>query len=156
MMKADRLLAHLRAVGDQAGADHVEVDFGIAELCAHDVPSNEPPAGSGHPSGFVLGIDHRKIHNKKSSGKNNTAQGRTLDMTTTASLVTYERTDQIAVITLNRPEKLNAFTDDVVRELAARMRQFDTDPDGVRRDPARCRPRVLQRRRRAAAAAAQP
>src|SRR5438045_2687589 len=49
-------------------------------------------------------------------------------MTTTASLVTYERTDQIAVITLNRPEKLNAFTDDVVRELAARMRQFDTDP----------------------------
>ena len=50
-------------------------------------------------------------------------------MTTTASLVTYERTDQIAIITLNRPEKLNAFTDDVVRELAARMRQFDTDPE---------------------------
>ncbi len=50
-------------------------------------------------------------------------------MTTTASLVTYERTDQIALITLNRPEKLNAFSDDVVRELAARMRQFDTDPE---------------------------
>jgi len=50
-------------------------------------------------------------------------------MSDTASLVTYERTGQIAVITLNRPEKLNAFTDDVVRELAARMRQFDTDPE---------------------------
>src|SRR3974390_2095602 len=50
-------------------------------------------------------------------------------MTTTASLVTYERTGQIALITLNRPEKLNAFSDDVVRELAARMRQFDTDPE---------------------------
>jgi len=48
-------------------------------------------------------------------------------MTTTASLVTYERADQIAIITLNRPEKLNAFSDDVVRELAARMRQFDSD-----------------------------
>ena len=50
-------------------------------------------------------------------------------MTATASLVTYERTGQIALITLNRPEKLNAFSDDVVRELAARMRQFDTDPE---------------------------
>src|SRR5262249_58991815 len=43
--------------------------------------------------------------------------------------VTYECADQIATVTLNRPEKLNAFSDDSVRELAARMRQFDTDPD---------------------------
>jgi len=46
---------------------------------------------------------------------------------TTAQLVTYERSDKIATLTLNRPEKLNAFSDDVVRELAARMREFDAD-----------------------------
>jgi enoyl-CoA hydratase/carnithine racemase len=48
---------------------------------------------------------------------------------TTAQLVTYERSDKIATLTLNRPEKLNAFSDDVVRELAARMREFDADPE---------------------------
>jgi len=48
---------------------------------------------------------------------------------TTTQLVTYERTDNIATITLNRPEKLNAFSDDVVRELAARVREFDADPE---------------------------
>src|SRR5579859_3940986 len=66
-----------------------------------------------------LALDHDD-HLKKQKGENRM---------TTASLVTYQRTDQIAHITLNRPEKLNAFSDDVVRELAARMRQFDTDPE---------------------------
>ena len=36
--EGDRFLAHLRSVGDQPGPDDVEVDFGIAELCAHDAP----------------------------------------------------------------------------------------------------------------------
>src|SRR5690242_7582039 len=51
------------------------------------------------------------------------------NLMTAAQLVTYERMDKIATLTLNRPEKLNAFSDDVVRELAARMREFDADPD---------------------------
>jgi enoyl-CoA hydratase/carnithine racemase len=45
------------------------------------------------------------------------------------SLIMYECKDQIATITFNRPEKLNAFTDDMVRELAAVLRQFDLDQD---------------------------
>ena len=47
----------------------------------------------------------------------------------TTSLVTYERSGAVAVITLNRPEKLNAFSDDSVRELGACMRTFDADPE---------------------------
>lgn len=45
------------------------------------------------------------------------------------SVVTYECADRIAVITLNRPEKLNAFDDNMVRELMAALRHFDMDDD---------------------------
>jgi enoyl-CoA hydratase/carnithine racemase len=42
--------------------------------------------------------------------------------------VLYEATDRIATITLNRPNKLNAFDDNQVRRLAEALRRFDIDP----------------------------
>ncbi len=44
-----------------------------------------------------------------------------------ADLVTYERSDAVAVLRLNRPDKLNAFSDDMVRALGEAIRRFDTD-----------------------------
>ncbi|MSP05772.1 MAG: enoyl-CoA hydratase/isomerase family protein [Acetobacteraceae bacterium] len=44
-------------------------------------------------------------------------------------LVQYECRDHIATIAMNRPEKLNAVSDEMVRELLAAMRRFDTDPE---------------------------
>jgi enoyl-CoA hydratase/carnithine racemase len=41
--------------------------------------------------------------------------------------VLYESSERIATITLNRPNKLNAFDDDQVRRLAEVLRRFDTD-----------------------------
>jgi len=45
------------------------------------------------------------------------------------SLVEYARKDQVATLTLNRPEKLNAFSDDLVRHLADALRRFDLDAE---------------------------
>ena len=45
------------------------------------------------------------------------------------SLVEYACKDQIATLTLNRPERLNAFNDDLVRHLADALRRFDLDPE---------------------------
>ncbi|MBX6740757.1 MAG: enoyl-CoA hydratase/isomerase family protein [Acetobacteraceae bacterium] len=44
-------------------------------------------------------------------------------------LVGYACADGIAAITLNRPEKLNAFSDELVRHLARALRRFDADPE---------------------------
>ncbi len=44
-------------------------------------------------------------------------------------LVLYTCQDRIATLTLNRPEKLNAFSDDLVRHLADALRRFDLDPE---------------------------
>jgi enoyl-CoA hydratase/carnithine racemase len=44
-------------------------------------------------------------------------------------LVLYECADRIATIALNRPEKLNAVSDEVVRALDAALHRFDTDPE---------------------------
>src|SRR5579859_2817533 len=44
-------------------------------------------------------------------------------------LVEYECSDSIATITLNRPDKLNAVNDDMVRQIAAALKRFDTDND---------------------------
>jgi enoyl-CoA hydratase/carnithine racemase len=43
--------------------------------------------------------------------------------------VDYACKDHIATIAMNRPEKLNAVSDEVVRQLMAAFRRFDTDPD---------------------------
>jgi len=45
-----------------------------------------------------------------------------------STLVNYKLEDGIAILQLNRPEKLNAFSDDLVRALMAALRRFDTDP----------------------------
>jgi enoyl-CoA hydratase/carnithine racemase len=47
----------------------------------------------------------------------------------TASLVEYACKDQVATLTLNRPQRLNAFSDELVRHLADALRRFDLDPE---------------------------
>ena len=44
-----------------------------------------------------------------------------------STLVEYDCSEHIATITLNRPDKLNAVNDDMVRQIAAALRRFDTD-----------------------------
>ena len=50
-------------------------------------------------------------------------------MSDTTNLVEYSVTNRIATITLNRPEKLNAFSDELVMALGDALRRFDTDPE---------------------------
>jgi enoyl-CoA hydratase/carnithine racemase len=45
------------------------------------------------------------------------------------SLVEYVCEERIATITLNRPEKLNAFSDELVRHLGEALRRFDIDEE---------------------------
>ncbi len=52
-----------------------------------------------------------------------------MDDAAAEGLVLYACQDRIATLTLNRPEKLNAFSDDLVRHLADALRCFDLDPE---------------------------
>ncbi|KRB74229.1 enoyl-CoA hydratase/isomerase family protein [Noviherbaspirillum sp. Root189] len=47
----------------------------------------------------------------------------------TEKLIDYECVDQVATIRLNRPEKLNAFSDELVLALVDALRRFDGDPN---------------------------
>ena len=44
-------------------------------------------------------------------------------------MVEYAVADRIATITINRPDKLNAVSDEVVAQLADALRRFDLDED---------------------------
>ena len=44
-------------------------------------------------------------------------------------LVEYACDDHVATLTLNRPEKLNAFSDELVMALQDALRRFDADPE---------------------------
>ena len=45
------------------------------------------------------------------------------------ALVTYERDGEVATITLNRPDKLNAFSDELVGALSDELHRFDMDDE---------------------------
>ena len=45
------------------------------------------------------------------------------------ALVTYERDGEIVTITLNRPDKLNAFSDELVGALGEELHRFDMDDE---------------------------
>jgi enoyl-CoA hydratase/carnithine racemase len=52
-----------------------------------------------------------------------------MSQATGSDSVIYLCEEHIATITLNRPDKLNAFDDDQVRRLAEALRRFDVDPE---------------------------
>lgn len=52
-----------------------------------------------------------------------------MDETDERQYVDYACKDHIATIAMNRPEKLNAVSDEVARQLIAAMRRFDADPE---------------------------
>jgi enoyl-CoA hydratase len=49
------------------------------------------------------------------------------DIAMTASLVTYTADDRVGIVTLNRPDKLNAITPELKRELVERLHEADRD-----------------------------
>ena len=61
--------------------------------------------------------------------------------------IRFEQADGVATITLNRPEKLNAYTAAMGEEAGRRLPPRARRRSGARRDPDRRGPRLLRRRR---------
>ena len=59
-------------------------------------------------------------------------------------LVLYETDAKVGFVTLNRPEKLNALSVDLRRELAATLTRADEDPATSVGGAARRRPQLLR------------
>jgi enoyl-CoA hydratase/carnithine racemase len=57
------------------------------------------------------------------------AGGRRMNDVAAMNQVEYACENRVATLTLNRPEKLNAFSDDLVHHLAEALRRFDLDPE---------------------------
>jgi enoyl-CoA hydratase/carnithine racemase len=49
------------------------------------------------------------------------------------NLVLYETDEKVGIVTLNRPEKLNALSLDLRTQLVDCLRQSDADPELLRR-----------------------
>src|SRR5260370_25005381 len=49
--------------------------------------------------------------------------------TSPTNLVEYACSNQVTTLTLNRPDRRNAFSDELVRHLADALRRFDLDPE---------------------------
>jgi len=49
----------------------------------------------------------------------------------TMAVVLYERREHVVVITLNRPEALNAITPELTRELGEAWQRFESDEDAL-------------------------
>ena len=56
---------------------------------------------------------------------------RSISMASDYTAVTYDVSEQIATITLNRPERMNSFSTELLSEWADSIRRA-TDDDGVR------------------------
>jgi enoyl-CoA hydratase/carnithine racemase len=68
----------------------------------------------------------RKVFTQRISGANLREEAA---VASEQDLVLYECADRVATISLNRPEKLNAVSDEVVAQLADALRRFDLDPE---------------------------
>src|SRR3974377_1498466 len=65
----------------------------------------------------------------KMCGSTGNAEGARMAGTEAKNLVEYAVSSQVATLTLNRPDRLNAFSDGLVRHLADALRRFDLDPE---------------------------
>src|SRR5579871_5556107 len=99
-----------------------------------------PPGGAFLHDGFARGLRtvakgdnrHRRaviLGRSTAPSGDRRVGGPAMNDAAAPQLVEYGCVDRIATLTLNRPEKLNAFNDDLVRHLAEALRRFDLDPE---------------------------
>ena len=91
--------------------------------------SQQYAPGGKPPEDFEPGIRTAGLHLASTPVPRTIPPGDTKGKQTMTALVEYEVRDRVATITLNRPDKLNAFNDDLTREALAAMHRFDLDPE---------------------------